>query len=298
MFFNFLKLKLKHFFLGTCSECSVHNQTNLQSMYLEYINSTLIPELQMLTSKYSVWWSFKPNSILLEYLQNHNIFLDTFFCPEDLFNAILKIAENNNMFEPGNNKIIVLDKTLQLCFKAWTVYVPDILKYCSDHVLPVSKEQANYLQNESVHNEFFVNAPENIIYNDPACLFWLHPDLNSILNNSAQIIYTWKEINILFLDFCSSNNQHFSRKDDSIFVLNPTSELSHLFKFKHFHQDQIHDILTNVTKFLGKSKTLEFSCPHLKFDFQNINKKTFKFIDLVMNNYNRFLPAVMSYVQI
>lgn len=194
------------------------------------------------------------------------------------------------MFEQGNTNIILPDMELQQCFQTHIIYTPNIPEYCKQHVNPVPNEKSLYLLNQSIYNELYVNVPEDIIYNDPSSLFWLHPDINRYVTRNKQIVFTWKELNDIFFEFITSNNDYFCRKDETIFYINEQSEISNIFKFKYFHIDQIQLILKKVTKFLGKSNTIEQCCKNI--EMRNANKDIFLFIDTYINNYNKLLPHV------
>jgi hypothetical protein len=267
-------------------------------MYLEYITLQLIPELDKLIFKFSSWWSFKPNSTLHSYLKNNNIFLENYFYPDQLVSVILHLAQKNNMIEYYNENIIIPDIQLQQCFNSCILYKPDIFEYCLEHIYPVSNDETIKLMNKSIHDELFIDIPEDIIYNDPSSVFWLHPDINKILTKNDTVVFSWKKLYNLFLDFISTNNSHIKRKEDMIFFINETSELSDIFKFQYFHQDQIEDILKQVTKFLGKSKTIENCCKKLSFNNINIDRHIFSFIDLNINNYNKLLPSIISSIEL
>jgi hypothetical protein len=286
LWFIFLFL-LFVFCVDLCEECFI---TDLPSAYLEYISTYLLPELQTLFLKYSTWWNFKSNSSLQLYLKKNNKVLNSCFYPEQLYNVIMEQARKKNMFEQGNDNIIIPDIELQQCFQTDIIYTPDILEYCKKHVNPVSNDKSIQLINQSINNELYVNVPENIIYNDPSSLFWLHPDINKFLTCNKQIVFSWKELNDIFFDFITSNNNYFYRKDESIFYINENSEINNIFKFKYFHKDQIEIILKKITKFLGKSNTIEHCCNNI--EIRNTNKEIFLFIDTYINNYNKLLPHV------
>jgi hypothetical protein len=205
------------------------------------------------------------------------------------------------MFEPGNSNIIIPDRELQQCFDTWVIYTPDIYNYCINHIIPAPIAIASKLTKECFVNNFYVETPRNIIFNDPSSLFWLHPEINGIINLTKphKIAYSWSELKELFLDFCTTDTYHFTRLDESIIVINSSSELASLFSFKFFKIDQVDAILKGITKFLGKKNTLEKCCKHLTFiNPHNVdneyNNKIFKFIDLAINNYNSMLPYVPS----
>jgi hypothetical protein len=273
-------------FLDICEECFM---SDLPSAYLEYI-SMLLPELQKLFLKFSIWWSFKPHSTLQSYLQTNNIFLDDYFCPDQLVNVILHQARKKKMFENGNDQIIKLDIELQLCLKTQMLYTPEILEFCQEHITPVSTEMSIKLLNQAIHNELFINVPEKIIFNDPSSLFWLHPDLNKHITLNKKIVFTWKEINDLFYDYITSENNNFIQKNETVFYINEHSELANLFTFKYFHKDQIENILKHVTRFLGKCNTIENCCKNITFS--TVNTDIFVFIDTYINNFNKLLPHI------
>jgi hypothetical protein len=270
--------------------------SDLSSAYLEYISSVLLPELQKLFIKFSTWWSFKPHSTLQSYLNTNNIFLDEYFCPDQLVNVIIHQAKKKHMFENGNDQIIKLDIELQSCLQTHMLYKPDILEYCQEHIKPVPTEMTIKLLNQAIHNELFINIPEKIIYNDPSSLFWLHPDINRFITQNKKIVFTWKEINDIFYDYITSNNIHFMQKSETVFYINENSELSNLFNFKYFHKDQIENILKHVTKFLGKFNTIEKCCKNISFS--NVHADVFVFIDTYINNFNKLLPHIPSAVNL
>ena len=58
-------------------------------------------------------------------------------------------------------------------------------------------------------------------------------------------------------------NSFFFRNEDSIFA--------HQFNFKHFHSNQIPDILKRIIKFLGKSNNIQSLCDNLQFSDIKLN---------------------------
>lgn len=261
-------------------------------MYLEFIQNEVYPTIKKLLQKFSIWWTFQPESLLEDFLKDYNVILPQYFCPEELFNAILNIASSNGMIEYGNSNIIVADRKLQECFKTWYIYIPDLLKYCTDHVQPVNSEINESLKNDAVYREIYIEPPVNIIYNDPSSLFWLHPDINYAMNNNLAMTYSWKELVSLFENFCYTNKQHFIRIDQATFQIKPTSILNSLFKFKIFHKNQIEGILKSVTKFLGKPKTIEHCCKN--FNPVIADKSLFNILDFAVNNCNKLIPYIYT----
>lgn len=254
------------------------------SSYRKFISFNIIPEINRLLKKYSVWWRFKPNSLLYEYLKKNNLYLDTYFNPKELHDLIITIAKKKNLFDPGNKKVIVLSNKLQDCFDEWFIFTPDILKYCLNHVDIVKKEESLKLQNNAIKKNIQLKFPDNIIYNDPSSLFTLHPQINFYLNTNDKLVYSWKELYDLFLDFCTTNTYYFKRCNETIIAVNSNSELSTLLGFKYFDILQIEDILKKISKYLGKTNNLLNCCPKLIFDFTKIDKNIFVLIDFISHN--------------
>jgi c-di-AMP phosphodiesterase-like protein len=201
------------------------------------------------------------------------------------------------MFVYGNNSVIIPDLRLQHCFQTSVIFINDILNYCREHVIPVTNEKSIELLNEKIYNEMYINVPDDIIYSDPSSIFWLHPDINSIITKNQKIVFTWSELNHIFLDYVTTPNEHFIRKENSIFFIDEKSELRNIFKCQYFHQDQLENIIKQITKFLGKVNSIEKCCPKLKFTKVKISTKIFNFIDQSINNYNRLLPNISAYIE-
>lgn len=200
------------------------------------------------------------------------------------------------MFEFNNDKIIIPDQKLQQSLQSWIIYVPELKNLCLEHIIIIDNEKIPHLINENINNEYYIEIPPEIIYSDPSSMFWLHPDLNYIINNYSELVYSWKDLCDVFVNFCTTNKKHCVRKDDNIFMINPNSELSKFFKFKYFHQDQIEEILKQVTKYLGKTNSLKFCCSNLTFKNLRNKNDAFKFIDLIINNYNKYIPSMSSFI--
>ncbi len=208
------------------------------------------PLIKSLLKKYAVWWSFKPESKLKEYLEENEVWLPIYFCPQDLCSAIENVARSKLLMDQGNSQLIILDHELQECFKSRVLYVPELITECLEHICFVSSELRVTLQNNAILHDICIETPENIIFNDPSSQFWLHPEINSIINsNSSKITYSWKELNEMFLDFCTTDNNHFIRISDSIIQINSTSIMSKICPFKYFH-------LLQIEEFFEKNYTL------------------------------------------
>jgi hypothetical protein len=268
------------------------------SMHQEYIKQHLLPTIKANLSKYSVWWAFKPNSSLQEYLEEHHIYLSQYFTPEELFNALTNIAESKQMFVYGNKHIIIPDNKLQECLNEWVLYCPELLTHCKNHIQNVVANTSMFykLQSSKINENIYFESPMDIIFNDPSSLFWIHPDINAAMNQTNKVVYTWKELNDLFLDFCTTDEYHFTRKTDCIFYINPSSVLSKIFKSRCFHRNQIETVLKTVTKYLGKTKTINQYCPG--FTTSVTNKDIWNLLDIAISNFNKYIPFMYTYVDI
>ena len=97
--------------LDTCRNCDPNcpSSTNMLSTYRKFITFSVIPEIKRLLAKYSVWWRFKPNSLLKEYLKNINLYLTTYFNPKDLYDSIQYIVK----FNPSQFQVNEMYKLVQ-----------------------------------------------------------------------------------------------------------------------------------------------------------------------------------------
>jgi len=205
----------------------------------------------------------------------------------------MDVAETNYMFLKDNSKVIVPDTKLQECLNSWFIFTDEIYTLCLPHITIASDEHSFLLTHKAISENLHLETPIDLIYKDPSSLFWLHPDLNWSMN-SEKIIWSWKELCNRFLDFCTSNTNHFTRVGLFFFV-KKSSPLASILKFEYFHEEQIETILKKLTKFLGKHKNLE-NCSQLKFSCSN--KFIFRFIELYINNYNQLLPEHNLYIDI
>lgn len=268
-------------------------------MYKTYIQDEILPEINCLVKKYKVWYTFKSNSTLQEYFEDNQIYLNKFFCLEELYNSFLELVEKNYMLVDGNDNIVIPNKKLQECLQTWFIYMPDLLVYCENqiNILPPESILCLKLQTDSILSDICFKAPKNIIYNDPSSLFWLHPDINTLINNNKKIVYSWKELQDIFLNFCLSSFDYVSGvSGKNIFFFKSSSILTNIFKFKFFHQNQIEDILKSVTKFLGQTKTLEQCC--LGSEKIIVKKSPMTLINVAINNCNKYLPPFYSSISI
>lgn len=268
-----------------CEECGELYGSDILQSYSEFINENLIPHLESLCKEYSVWWAFKPDSSLKEYFDKNHIFIDTFFCPQQLFNAILSHAEYKNMFIPGNEKVVYLNNELQHCFNCSFLFIDDLFVKCLTHVYMLEYPDIIKLKHKAIYDNIYIETPEKIIYNDPSSFFWLDPEISFVCNYN-KIMWNWNDLYAAFFDFCTTNKEHFTCINESFISINDHSILSDYFDFKYFHRCQIEDILKCVTKYLGKSHSFK-NYVHFK---SNVNPVVFKFIDYFVNN-NKLAPC-------
>ena len=273
-----------------------HSPVFLLEMYLDFIHQRLLPEIERLTSKYAVWWSFKPTSPLKEFLEKYHYKFEDYFLPSTLVDTLCQIIENQYMLIEGNSTLVIPDKELQSCFPAWMFLKKDLMYHCADHIIVASQETSTRLQNENIAKDFYVSSPINLLFQDSTSKFWVHPLLNTLLNQNAQVAYSWNDLHFLFLDFCTTNSDHFSRVNENIISIHPDSELFELFRFNYFHLDQCDDILKQTIFFLGRTNTLQKLWKHKTFN--GISEKEVNevcsFIDDVINS-NHHLSA-QSYI--
>lgn len=266
-------------------------------MYVNFIQNKLLPQLTSLATKYSLWWTFKPNSLLKAYLNDREINLDKYFCPNDLLNVVLNVLRNET--QNSNNNIIMLkNEEQQIVFDSWFIFAPDIIKtHLVAHIMVAPMEIANLLQNKNMIEDFYIESPKEIIYKDQSSVFWLIPIVDFAINKSTGNVYSWNKLLFIFSEFCFNNKEFFTRHNDSIIEVNNDTNFTSLFGFKYFHVSQIETILKQITKFLGRKNSLINSCPFLKHNplfQQNSNQYTnvFTFIDDVINNNNDLLPLI------
>jgi hypothetical protein len=261
-------------------------------MYTKFIDQALIPEIQNLSNKYSIWWTFKQTSSLKNYLEERGYSMNKYFTPEELVNVLRDVFKSNNLEEIGNNQIIILDNDLQILFNSWILHLPNLTNYFLAHVEMVPYDISLKLQNKHMGLDFFVKSPMNIIYNDPTSQFYLHPIVNFMMIKNKQITFNWEELLNFFINFCTSNSTLFTPLGEDFYGVNANSPLGYIFKFKYFHISQCEDILKSLTKFLGRTNSLKDVCNHLPFNDYFIlpDGNVLTFIDDVINNNHNISP--------
>jgi hypothetical protein len=170
------------------------------------------------------------------------------------------------MLDPGNANIVILNAELQRIFGVYVIYKPEFIGLCLDHLQNAPPEQIMQLQSDTIEKLLYVKSPDDLIYDNPSSLFWVHPEINYLLNKNKKLYHTFHDLKSIFMDFITSNPYHVSRITDSIFYIHPHSELKKVLKFSYFHVNQVGDILKNASKYLGKTMSLETSCSYLKFE--------------------------------
>lgn len=224
--------------------------------------------------------------------------MDQYFSPSVLRIVVVDIL--SNMVEPGNTNIVNLDEDLQIVFDTWQIYMPNLMqKHILPHVIAAPQEIADEMTNKIMTREFHVETPYNILYKDPTSLFWIHPVIDFMIHKSTGNTKSWKKTVDMFVTFCSNPN-FFIRSGDFVHIL-PNTPLVNLFAFKFFHVSQIEQILTDMTKFLGRKNGIYQSCPSLKYNYKFSNiasfskyNNIFTWIDDIVNNNNPYLPTLTS----
>jgi hypothetical protein len=284
-------------FTDSCTSCAIDNadqnlSRSLLKMYLEIITE-LQENLSNVVNRYSEWFTFKSNSTLKEYFNKNNIYISTHFCPADLIKAVKRIIDFPFFNLQNNSQLVTLEPDLQVVFGQWIIYEPELWTHLLPHIQEVPLSTSIPMQNEKIKNDFHIDISDEIIYQNISSRFWLHPTVNEILSNNKKLTYTWNNLLSSFIDFCTSNNEFFSRQDESFIRVNPNTSLTHLFSFNCFHVDQCEAILKQLTKFVGKYVTLPDICPQLKSEYifydvltneKSTYKNVFRFIENIINN--------------
>ena len=271
--------------------------------YVDFIEKELLPELNFLAAKYASWWTFKPNSCLKSYLNEHEIVFDKYFCLDELQEKVLDVLKNSTQY--SNTDVIMLnDEEQQMMFDSWYIFVPDIIKdHLLAHVVAAPNEVSNALQNKHMVENFYIDSPMDIIYKDQSSVFWLIPLVDFAINKSTGNVYSWTKLRFMFTEFCLNNTDYFTRHSDSIICINENTPFTSLFDFKYFHLSQIETILRKITKFLGRKNGILQNCHFVKRNaLFDISSKTppnvFTFIDDVINNNNNLMPLLPSGIYI
>ena len=279
----------------SCDQTGGPAQESLTRMYADFIGNGLLLQLKSLSDKYAVWWTFKPNSNLQTYLNDHEVSLNDYFQPEELLNVVLNLLTNET--HVSNSNVIELNEEQQKVFDAYFIFVPDIMKeHLLTQVNEAPKEISESYRNMKMLEDFYIDSPVDVIYKDPLSVFWINPEIDFALNGSTGNVYSWNRLLFIFTELCLNRHDLFTRHSDNILSINENTSLSALFQFKYFHLSQIETILKQATKFLGRKSGLIQSCPFLKhnstlFRLKSSHKvNVFTFIDYIINHNNNLMP--------
>jgi hypothetical protein len=268
--------------------------------YVQFIERELLPELNLLASKYAKWWTFKPFSLLNAYLNDHEIVLDNYFSLDELEEKVIRMLKNGSQYF-NSDVIVLMDEEQQKVFDSWYIFEPDIVKdHLINHVDAAPDEICKALQNKHMTENFYIESPMDIIYKDPSSVFWLPPFLDFAINKSTGNVYSWNRLLFIFTEFCLNNTDFFTRHSDSIISINENTFLTSLFGFKYFHLSQIETILKKAAKFLGRKNSIIQNChfirhnPSFNVTSAKNHPNVFTFIDDIINNNNSLMPSVSS----
>ena len=282
-------------FSESCKRCNDPFKHQLTKLYLEFLNTELIPKLNKKNIEYAEWWIFKPESPLAKLIHQKQLPLNLYFRPNELIYLIEHLASQESMYAQGNYNIIFLNEELKLCFNTTTMYIPNLYNFCLPHVNVVNDNKTFILKNELLKNELYIDSPLNIIYTDPSSKFWIPRWLiKAYPCADTQIIFTWKEICAKFYKILTNPNNFVTKMENSIFFINEDSIFAQQFNFKHFHTNQIPDILKRIIKFLGKSNNILSLCDNLKFSDIKPNDPVVYWIEEIILKNNNLTPYIPS----
>jgi hypothetical protein len=249
-----------------------------------------------LAEKYATWWTFKPLSPLKSYLNEREIVLDEYFCPNEIKEQVINVLRNAHQYS-NTDVIMLMDEEQQMVFDSWFIFLPDIVEEnIMPHIVAAPVEIAQALQNKHMTADFYMDSPLDIIYKDSSSVFWLPPSIDCVSNKSTEKFFYWNKLLFIFTDFCLNNKNYFTRHSDTILSINENTFLTHIFGFKYFHLSQIENMLKKITKFLGRKNGIIQSCHFMKNNSllrvpSTINHQVFTFIDDIINNNNNLMPS-------
>jgi hypothetical protein len=291
------------FCLDQCHTCDINGgpaKESIDHKYVNFIEKELLPELNLLATKYASWWTFKPSSLLKSYLNDREIVLDEYFCLDELQEQVEHVLRNGAQYY-NSDVILLMDEEQQKVFDSWYIFVPDIVKdHLMNHVDAAPDEISKALQNKHMTENFYIESPMDIIYKDPSSVFWLPPFIDFAINKSTGNVYSWNRLLFIFTEFCLNNTDYFTRHSDSIISINENTHLTSFVGFKYFHLSQIELILKKIAKFLGRKNSIIQNCHFIKhipsFDVKSAKKhpNVFTFIDDIINNNNNLMPSFSS----
>jgi len=292
---------LKYYVSADCVHALDSTRNSLLKTTTHFIKTAVLPPLEEMVQKYSAWYSFYPPSELKKFLAGQNIHFDRHFCMQELIDQLTQIIYAQNMYQNGNENVIILNPMLQLIFNETTLYVPNLKNYLLPHLIVASPELSIHLQNQQIHHELYIESPKELIYKDPSSTFWCHPLLDVAMHNCTGNTYSWHHLLANFIEFCSSNTIYFQNHDEKFVFIKENTPISALFSFQYFHLTQCEEMLMKVTKFLGRKNNLTQMCPDLKYNsmFSNLfthskYDEAIRFLDFIINTNNDSLPYIAN----
>ncbi len=168
------------------------------------------------------------------------------------------------MEQNSNNSILILDAELQAILNACTIFKPNLIEACLPQLQKAPCNIEEHLKSLNIEQSLFVYCPKDLVYKDKTACFYLDHHIHKLMNNEHnELVFTWNDLLMRFIDFCTTNQENFQRKSDVIKV-KENSPMSVLLGFQYFHIDQAEDILKQVTKLLGRGKFRNYVCPYFK----------------------------------
>ncbi len=167
--------------------------------------------------------------------------LNKFFTLTCLLDKIILIIQKENMFDLGNENIILCSKYLSHALDVNALHVFQLREYVLKHLIIVNSAVINEAKTLFVHNTK---------YPDRHCKCVLTFSLRSIFSviptfPQHQYEFTFKEVCDLLILYIVFNCQRFvDIRNNEVFIIKD-DPLSVLFKVKAFHKSQAKDLLLN-----------------------------------------------------
>jgi len=203
---------------------------------------------------------FTDNSSLKILLEEHQIILDAFFTPATLCQVLKDLFIQQNLEQQENKDIIIIDSKMQKIFNVFFIFLPELFDYCMPHIEKVPHCINDTLKQNYIEKNLFVIVPENLIYDDPTAVFYLHHQVNTVMKTN-KFCFNWNGLLQLFVDFATNNPEFFVR-NGNILQIETKLPMSNVLPFKYFHIKQCEYILKKITKYLGRKSIITFMCPY------------------------------------
>ena len=189
-----------------------------------------------------IYYRFRMGSSLWRYLEfQKKEQLNKFFTLTYLLDKIILIIEKENMFDLGNENIILCSKYLSHALDVNALHVFQLKEYVLKHLIIV---------NSAIINEAKALFVQNTNYPDKNCKCVLTFSLRSIFSviptfPQQQYEFTFKEVCDLLILYIMFNRRRFvDIRNNEVFIIKD-DPLSVLFKVKAFHKSQAKDLLLN-----------------------------------------------------